>query len=105
RALADETETALKRAGGVSIESQGVTTPSPDTARSRTNDHMVGHWRFTEVLGGGGGFSLVTDVHLVLDEQGRFKHWSHSASGMGERTTEIGQGSWQTRDNALVLKY
>jgi hypothetical protein len=65
---------------------------------------LVGHWRHTAPMSSG-GFSLVTDTHLVLDEQGRFARWSHSVSGFGERNTEPLEGTWQSREATLVLTY
>ena len=75
-------------------------------AQSRLqHDHrLVGHWRHTEPMSSG-GFSRVTDTHLVLDEQGRFARWSHSASSFGETQTEPLEGTWQCREGTLVLTY
>ena len=65
---------------------------------------LVGHWRHTEPMSSG-GFSRVTDTHLMLDEQGRFARWSHSASSFGETQTEPLEGTWQCREGSLVLNY
>ncbi|HYW51604.1 MAG TPA: hypothetical protein VE861_13410, partial [Gemmatimonadaceae bacterium] len=65
---------------------------------------LVGQWRHTNSMSGG-GFSLVTDTHLALDAQGRFARWTHSASGMGENTSEPFRGTWSTSGNELLLLY
>lgn len=73
-------------------------------SRLEHDRRLVGHWRHTEPMSSG-GFSRVTDTHLVLDEQGRFARWSHSASSFGETQTEPLEGTWQCREGSLVLTY
>jgi hypothetical protein len=65
---------------------------------------LVGHWLYTDAMSSG-GFSLVTDSHLVIEDGGRFASWSHSASGIGETRTEPEGGTWETRGATLVLTY
>ncbi len=77
---------------------QGGRRPPPRDGR------LVGHWRYTEAMSSG-GFSLVTDFHLELDDEGRFASWSHSASGMGETRSEPENGTWETRGASLFLNY
>src|SRR5262249_42930891 len=60
----------------------GATEAPPAQGRPEHDPRLVGHWRHTNVMSSG-GFCLVTDTHLVLDGEGRFARWSHSASGMG----------------------
>jgi hypothetical protein len=92
----DEVADLLARAE--TMEAQAV------KARVGHDPRLVGHWRHTAPMSSG-GFSLVTDTHLVLDEQGRFARWSHSASSFGERNTEPLEGTWQSREATLVLTY
>ena len=68
------------------------------------DSRLVGHWRYTDAMSSG-GFSLVTDLHLVLDDEGRFASWSHSASGMGETRSASENGTWETRGATLLLNY
>ena len=92
----DEVADLLARAGA---------TESPTAqGRLKHDPRLVGHWRHTNVMSSG-GFSLVTDTHLVLDEQGRFARWSHSASGMGETTSARLEGTWQSREQTLALTF
>jgi len=56
----DEVADLLARSG--TMEAQ------PVQARVEHDSHLVGHWRHTAPMSSG-GFSLVTDTHLVLDEQ------------------------------------
>ena len=65
---------------------------------------VVGHWRHTECLGGGGGFSMTTDTHWILAEDGRCARYSHSVSGMGERQTPPREGVWETADGVLRIR-
>jgi hypothetical protein len=90
----DEVGDLLARAGA---------TESPPAQGLPEHDHrLVGHWRHTEPMPGGG---LVIDTHLVLDEQGRFARWSHSAGVMGERTSPRLEGTWQSQEQTLVLTF
>jgi hypothetical protein len=90
----DEVTDLLARAGD-----------TPRTESSAEHDaRLVGHWRHTNAMSSG-GFSLVTDTHLVLDAQGRFARWSHSASGMGETQSDPVKGAWQSRQETLVLTF
>jgi hypothetical protein len=82
----------------------GATEAPPAQSRMEHDPHLVGHWRHTNVMSSG-GFSLVTDTHLVLDGEGRFARWSHSASGMGETTSARLEGTWQSREQTLVLTF
>jgi len=82
----------------------GATEAPPAQGRPEHDPRLVGHWRHTNVMSSS-GFSLVTDTHLVLDGEGRFARWSHSASGMGERTSAQLEGTWQSREQTLVLTF
>jgi hypothetical protein len=66
--------------------------------------HLVGHWRHTEFLGGG-GMSMTTDTHLQLDGSGAFERWTHSVSSMGERRGPRSAGRWTTENATLTLRY
>jgi hypothetical protein len=90
----DEVADLLARAGAIDVP--------PTQGRLEHDPLLVGHWRHTDVMSSG-GFSLVTDTHLVLDGEGRFARWSHSASGMGETTSGRMEGAWQSRKQTLVL--
>jgi hypothetical protein len=65
---------------------------------------LVGHWRHTESLGGG-GISMTTDTHLQLDASGDFQRWTHSVSSMGERRGPRDAGRWTTENTSLTLRY
>lgn len=86
------------------------TTAPPPAAASRTDQGgleppLVGHWRHTEALSSG-GFSLVTDTNLVLDESGRFGWWSHSVSAaMGSDNTAREYGTWGVTGRTLSLHF
>ena len=64
---------------------------------------LVGHWRNTEILGGG-DFSQVTDSNLVLDGDGRFAMWSKSAGSGGTSESERTEGGWKTDGGVLYLR-
>jgi hypothetical protein len=81
-----------------------ATEAPPAQGRPEHDPRLVGHWRHTNVMSSG-GFSLVTDTHLVLDGEGRLVRWSHSASGMGERTSARLEGTWQSPKQTLVLTF
>jgi hypothetical protein len=76
-----------------------------DAARVELDPSFVGHWRHTEAMSSG-GFSLVTDTHMVLDTSGRFAWWSHSASGaMGESHSAREHGTWRVSGGVLSLVF
>ena len=75
-----------------------------DRRLPQRDGRLVGHWRYTDAMSSG-GFSLVTDLHLVLDDEGRFASWSHSASGMGETRSAPENGTWETRGATLLLNF
>lgn len=102
---------ACKRCGELQVRSAtapvGPEAPaageSPDVKRSDSAQRhvlLVAHWRHTEIMSSG-GFSLVTDTHLVLQADGRFRRWTHSASSMGSQTSEALTGSWHTEGDRL----
>ena len=101
--LADQQATMERILASLGAEAErqveAVRTPS-----AAPDGRLVGHWRCTEVMSSG-GFSLVTDIHLVLDGEGRFARWSHSESGMGSNRSEAEHGAWLSRDGTLVLSY
>ena len=66
---------------------------------------LVGHWRCTPPALSSGGFSLSTDINLVLDAEGRFARWSHSIGPAGETRSEPEYGSWSSPNGRLVLSY
>jgi hypothetical protein len=66
------------------------------------NPALVGHWRHTETLGRDGVY-LVTDTHLVLGEDGRYRTWTKSA-GVGEGGTAPSEGTWWTDGSTLHLR-
>jgi hypothetical protein len=80
---------------------QGTQQPA---AAGQVDPRLVGHWRCTEVISSG-GFSLVTDIHVVLDTDGRFARWSHSESGLGGSRSDPEYGSWRSQQGSLVLDY
>ena len=63
--------------------------PSPPADEPPATSHVPtglrGHWRSTEVLGGGGGPSMLIETHLVLDAGGRFLWWSSGDNQEGGR--------------------
>jgi len=80
----------------------------PEKARSatpaRTLDvRAVGHWRHTNAMSSG-GFSMVTDTHCILAEDGRFSRYSRSVSGMGENWTPAIEGTWEAADGVLCFR-
>jgi hypothetical protein len=70
--------------------------PPPALAASPANRELCGHWRNTEILGSG-GFSLTTDTHLILADDGRFR-WATSAG-------EDEQGSWFATPAIISLTF
>jgi len=66
---------------------------------------LEGHWRCTPPALSSGGYSLSTDIHLVLDAEGRFARWSRSIGPAGETKSEPEYGSWRSPDGRLVLSY
>ena len=86
-----------------SITSTVVSAAKP--AAEELDRRLLGHWRSTEILGSGGGFSMSTDTHCVLDVEGRFEWCSVSVSSLGRRPSEPKYGNWSTSDNTLVLNF
>jgi hypothetical protein len=74
-------------------------------AAEELDRRLLGHWRSTEILGSGGGFSMSTDTHCVLDVEGRFEWCSVSVSSLGRRPSEPKYGNWSTSDNTLILNF
>ena len=70
-------------------------------ATEELDRRLLGHWRSTEMLGSGGGFTMVIDTHCVLDASGRFEWWSNSSGT--PRGPE--QGNWSASGNTLVLNF
>jgi hypothetical protein len=71
---------------------------------TQLDTRLVGHWRHTEILGGG-GMSMSTDTHLQLTANGEFERWSRSISSMGERRGPHYAGRWTTESDTLTLRY
>ena len=96
------------------LQAQPVTAPAPaahaapqpsvsaaDAARNPVrNPALVAHWRHTDGMSGG-GVSFVNDTHLVLQADGRFRRWTHSASSMGTQTSEEFTGTWHSVGDVL----
>lgn len=69
------------------------------------DSRLEGHWRCTPTALSSGGYSMTTDIHLVLDAAGRFIRWSESTSSMGSIEGDREYGSWANHDGTLVLSY
>ena len=92
----DDVADLLARAGTAQ-----ATRPAAAPSSSTTRDpSLVAHWRHTSAMSGS-GFSMVTDTHLVLQGDGRFRRWTHTASSMGEQTSEALTGSWHNVGDVL----
>lgn len=78
-----------------------ATRPAAAHQASNTRDPaLIAHWRHTSAMSGS-GFSMVTDTHLVLQGDGRFRRWTHTASSMGEQTSEAITGSWHSAGDVM----
>ncbi len=73
---------------------------APPPASSMRDPSLVAHWRHTSAMSGS-GFSMVTDTHMVLQGDGRFRRWTHTASSMGEQTSEALTGTWHCVGDVL----
>jgi hypothetical protein len=105
-------DAALQECG---IESPPAPTPPPPRAQaagpaaarhtapaaSSLDKRLFGHWRSTEILGAGTGFSRTIDTHCVLDGSGRFEFWTKSASGSGD----VESGTWAASGSQLTLSF
>ena len=76
------------------------TQPAASQPTTTRDPALVAHWRHTNAMSGS-GFSMVTDTHLVLQGDGRFRRWTHTASSMGEQTSEALTGSWHCLGDVL----
>jgi hypothetical protein len=82
------------------LQRAGVATAVATELDSR----LIGHWRHTEFLGGG-GMSMTTDTHLLIGAGGAFERWTHSVSSMGERRSPRDAGQCTTASATLTLRY
>jgi hypothetical protein len=69
------------------------------------DQRLVGHWRFTDAMSSGGGFSQATDYHRVLEADGSFVDRSHTAGSFGENWSDPEFGRWRTNAQVLQLDY
>lgn len=65
---------------------------------------LVGHWRHTDSTYSG-DFSMVTDNHIVLAEDGRFRYYSETVGSFGSSYSPEEYGTWHTRDGVLHLRF
>lgn len=79
-------------------------TESPARASVTRDPALAAHWRHTDAMSGG-GFSMVTDTHLQLHADGRFRRWTHTAGSTGEQTSEPFLGLWHCQADVLRLQY
>lgn len=85
----------------VAFDGRGSPSPTP----SALDTQLVGQWRHTESMSSG-GFSIVTDTHLVLDASGRFAWWSKSVSAsIGTSHSAREEGTWTASNAVLALAY
>jgi hypothetical protein len=90
--------------GGVEEVPELVFEREPAAAASGTLDpSLIGHWRHTQALSSG-GFSFVTDVHLVLQDDGTYGMWSRSKGSMGSTDSELTTGVWKVDSGWLLLR-
>lgn len=97
-------------------EAQPSADPVPATtpARSSRSEHsragsqldrqLVGHWRHTDSMVSD-GFSMATDTHFVLDQNGQFYRYSETAGSMGNSQTPRESGQWSIVDGRLFMRY
>lgn len=77
------------------------------TPESRTGIHgaldarLVGHWRSTEILGAGSGYSHTIDTHCILEGNGSFQWFSRSSSGINAPDL----GKWSAAKGSFTLTF
>lgn len=79
-------------------------TPPPTEKKQGLDRQLIGHWRHTDSMAGG-GFSMVTDTHLVLDGQGNAQRYSRTVSSFSDKQSGIERGKWTTDGNDLVVNF
>lgn len=77
--------------------------PAQPKSEANSDRRLVGHWRHTNAMSSG-GFSLVTDTHWILAEDGSCSRYSHQASGMGENYSPERIGRWQASNGVLQIE-
>jgi hypothetical protein len=88
-------------ASETATRSTATTTRNPAAEPGARDPRLAGHWRSTEILGAGSGFSHTIDTHCILDPAGRFQWFSRSSSG----TSEPEQGTWSSSSSTLALSF
>lgn len=78
--------------------------PSAQATAVSVDARLVGQWRHTDTMSGS-GFSFVTDTHIALDDEGRMARWTHSASSLGEQTSQPRYGRWSTSGGVIRYRY
>jgi len=74
--------------------------PAPEPAPAPAPDRppaLHGHWRSTEPLGVGTGFSMSIDTNLVLEPDGRFAWWSNREN--------LEYGAWSASADTIYLDF
>jgi hypothetical protein len=69
------------------------------------DERLIGHWRFTDAMSSGGGFSQATDYHRVLGTDGVFFDRSHTCGSFGESWSDPEYGRWRADHRTLYLEY
>jgi hypothetical protein len=88
-------------ASETAARSTTATRPKPGAEPGARDPRLAGHWRSTEILGAGSGFSHTIDTHCIVDPAGRFQWFSRSSSG----TSEPEQGTWSSSSKTLILSF
>ena len=82
----------------------GGTTGGRTTPRRALDPALVGHWRHTDSMYGG-GYSTVTDTHFVLYGNGRFASFSKTRGDFGSSDSPEEYGTWHTEDGLLHVRF
>ena len=75
------------------------------SSQNERDTRLQGHWRCTPPALSSGGYTMTTDIHLILDEEGRFARWAKSVGPMGPMEGDPEYGSWASQDGTLTLSY
>lgn len=96
-----EVKLIMQREGGSAVKEKA------GKKSGELNPDLVGTWKHTEILGGGGGESMTNEFLMEFREDGTCSSWPGRSVGFGsyqdEDKSKASEGKWYTEGNLLHL--